>query len=448
MNMARRKGAVVALLAAVALAGVPAYTMAGAAGTAGTAGAAGASRGEFAGALRQTGALLRSAEIVSPARPARDSGAAPQTAPLDDITATATVTPVVILSPLPTSTPVTNTVAPTATATSIATATPIVTATPIATNTPSPSPTRTPRATPTPSPSPRPPTRVPSPTPPPPTATPRVTSVRLVAVEVAALNRGREQRVTTVALGTTLRLRIVVSVTGLAGSTRARVTVTWALRGILSYSRGYTLGNGRTALYDDVVLPTRGLAVGAYYFTGSLAYGGAVRQATTTLHVVSEGTAVQAQRVHYAHLRLTVPKGWALDFQKDSSGRAATGPSSLIMFSPSKRAAISVVSVGLRAIPSSSDLHAFPALVLQQEFDKVTNVKVLNFKSQIDGHDVFAAQADVTLQAGSTRTSQALALVTDKGRQLYAFTVIDLFNLAPTSEIQDGLAAVLGSKLD
>jgi len=444
MNVARRRGAVAALLAVVALAGIPAY---GAVGAAGMGGAAGTSRAGFAAALRQTGARMRSVALAPGDRLSGGPGAlAPLASPASpaspaDITPTATVTatPVVLSSPVPTATSsATSTVAPVASATAVATATPPPTATPL------------PTVTVIPSPSPRPPTRTPEPsaTPVPPTATPHVTSVRLVAVEVAALNRGREQRVTTANLGATLRLRIVVSVTGLVGNARARVRATWALRGILSYSRDFSLGNGRTALYDDVALPTRGLAVGSYYYTGSIAYRGATQQATTMLHVVGEGIALQAKRVHYAHLRLTVPKGWQLDFQKDSQGRAATGPSSLIMFSPSKRAAVSVVSVGLRSVPSSSDLHAFPALVLQQEFDKVTNVKILNFKSQIDGHDVFAAQADVTLQAGDARTSQALALVTDKSRQLYAFTVVDLLNSAPQSEVQAGLAATLGSKLD
>jgi len=278
--------------------------------------------------------------------------------------------------------------------------------------------------------------------------TPRAISVKLVAVEVATLNRAREQRVNTAALGTTLRLRIVVAVSGLARDARTRVTATWALRSILSYSRDFSLTNGRMALYDDVVLPTQGLATGAYFFTGSIAYHGSVLAATTVLHVVGEGAVQQATRVHYAHLRLTVPRGWKIDLKKDSSGRAASGPSSLIMFSPSNRAAVSVVSVALKSIPSSADLHAFPQLVLQQEFNKVTNARVLNFKGQIDGHDVFAAQADVTLQAGDNRTSQALALVTDKNLQLYAFTVVDLFNQAPRGEIQDALAAILGSKLD
>jgi len=443
MNVARRRGAVAALIAAVLLTGAPAYGAVGATeavGATGAVGVTGASRGEFAAALHRTGAMMRVA-VARRQLPRVPGAAAPFAAPRD-VSGTATATPFVLIPPLPTTTPlpttVTAPVTPTATPAVTSTATALATATPPPTATPSPRPpTRTPR-----------PTQTPRPTAVPPTATPRAIGVKLVAVEVATLNHGREQRVNTAALGTTLRLRIVVAVSGLGRDAHTRVTATWALRSILRYSRDFSLTNGRMALYDDVVLPTQGLAMGAYFFTGSIAYHGAVQEATTVLHVVGEGTVQQATRVHYAHLRLTVPRGWKIDFKKDSSGRAATGPSSLIMFSPSNRAAVSVVSVALKSIPSSADLHAFPQLVLQQEFDKVTNAKVLNVKSQIDGQDVFAAQANVTLQAGDNRTSQALALVTDKNRQLYAFTVVDLFNQAPRGEIQDALAAILGSKLD
>jgi hypothetical protein len=440
MYVARRKGAVTALLAVVVLTG----------GTAGAAGSANASLGQLAPALRQSGASLRAWRAALPQRnlPRGPVAAAPLSAALDNVP-TATSTPVVLFSPVPTNTPIPIvTTAPPATgtatpATGVVTPSATVATTPTATIAP---PTATP--SPSPSPSPRPPTRTPRPTAAPPTATPRAPGVKLIAVQAATLANNREQRVTTAPLGATLRLRIVVVVSGLASGVRARVSATWALRGVLTYSRGYALANGETALYDDVVLPTRGLATGAYYFTGTVSYQGAVQQATTTLHVVGEFATQTARRVHYAHLRLTVPQGWQLDFQQDSSGRAATGQNSLIMFSPTKRTIISVISAGLRANPTSAELHAFPQLVLQQEFDKVTNAKPLTFKSQIDGHDVFAAVADVTLQPGDTRTSQALALVTNKSRQIYVFTVVDLFNTAPETEITSGLASILGVKLD
>jgi len=447
MYVARRKGAVAALLAVVALAG----------GTAGVAGSVSAPPRQLVIALHQSGAGLRAWRAALPQRslPRGPVAAAPLSAVLDDAP-TATSTPVVLFSPVPTNTPipivttappatdtatpVTGVVTPTATISTTPTATP---APPTATPSPSPSP-----QPPTPTRTPRPPTRTPRPTVPPPTATPHAPSVKLVAVQVATLANNREQRVITASLGSTLRLRIVVSVSGLASGAHTRVGATWALRGILTYSRDYALANGETALYDDVALPTRGLATGAYYFTGAVSYQGAVQYATTTLHVVGEFATQTARRVHYAHLRLTVPQGWQLDFQRDSSGRAATGQNSLIMFSPTKRTVISIISAGLRANPTSAELQAFPQLVLQQEFDKVTNAKPLTFKSQIDGHDVFAAVADVTLQPGDSRISQALALVTNKSRQIYVFTVVDLFNTAPDAEIRSGLASILGVKLD
>jgi len=447
MYVARRKGAVAALLAVVALAG----------GTAGVAGSVSSPPRQLVIALHQSGAGLRAWRAALPQRslPRGPVAAAPLSAVLDDAP-TATSTPVVLFSPVPTNTPipivttappvtdtatpVTGVVTPTATISITPTATP---ATPTATPSPSPSPSPRP-----PTRTPRPPTRTPRPTVPPPTATPHAPSVKLVAVQVATLANNREQRVITASLGSTLRLRIVVSVSGLASGAHTRVGATWALRGLLTYSRNYSLANGETALYDDVALPTRGLATGAYYFTGAVSYQGAVQYATTTLHVVGEFATQTAHRVHYAHLRLTVPQGWQLDFQRDSSGRAATGQNSLIMFSPTKRTVISIISAGLRANPTSAELQAFPQLVLQQEFDKVTNAKPLTFKSQIDGHDVFAAVADVTLQPGDSRISQALALVTNKSRQIYVFTVVDLFNTAPESEIRSGLASILGVKLD
>ena len=163
------------------------------------------------------------------------------------------------------------------------------------------------------------------------------------------------------------------------------------------------------------------------------------------LHVVGQIITQHPMHVHYAHLRLTVPPGWRLDHARDSSGRAATGTDTLTMFSDSRRAAVFVVSVLLPTTPSSADLHGLPPLVLQQEFKSVTNVKTLNFKDQIDGHDVFAAQGSVSI---ANHPSLAIALVTNKNRWLYAFTVVNYFKLALPSEIHAGLAAIFGAKLD
>ena len=86
--------------------------------------------------------------------------------------------------------------------------------------------------------------------------------------------------------------------------------------------------------------------------------------------------------------------------------------------------------------------------MLRQEFNTVTNLKTVTFKDQIDGHDVFAAQADVTLTGNDSAPSQAVAIVTNKDRQFYTFTVFDLYKLAPTSELQAGLSSVFGAKFD
>ena len=54
-------------------------------------------------------------------------------------------------------------------------------------------------------------------------------------------------------------------------------------------------------------------------------------------------------------------------------------------------------------------------------------------------------RGDVTL---AKRASWALAIVTNKKRQFYAFTLVDFGKSAPAKEIHDGLAAVFGAKLD
>jgi hypothetical protein len=275
--------------------------------------------------------------------------------------------------------------------------------------------------------------------------------VQLVEVGVYALPKGHEKRVKSEALGTRIRLKIVVRVSN-APKGGVRFVASWALRGsgagktFLSYHRAFTLHNGRFGVYDDVVLPNRGLAAGAYLFVGSVTFHGRVQQKATMLHVTVQVTpGLQPRRVHYAHLRLTVPGHWFLDFQKDSKGRPATGPDTLFMFSDTRRAAVSVVSVALNTTPSTADLAAFPPLVLNQVFGGVTNVKTISYKAQIDGHDVFAAEGDVKV-AG--RPSHAIAIVTNKKRQFYAFTVVNYFKQAQPSEIAAGLAAIFGSKLD
>jgi probable HAF family extracellular repeat protein len=141
---------------------------------------------------------------------------------------------------------------------------------------------------------------------------------------------------------------------------------------------------------------------------------------------------------HYAHLHLTVPPGWHLD-------RAATGKNALTVFSDSRHAALFVVSVLLPKTPSSADLQGLPPTVLQQEFKGVTNITPLSFKDQIDGHKVFAAQGSVSI---ANRPSLAIAIVTNKNRWIYAFTVANYSKQALPSEIHAALAAIFGAKLD
>ena len=91
------------------------------------------------------------------------------------------------------------------------------------------------------------------------------------------------------------------------------------------------------------------------------------------------------------------------------------------------------------------DLHGLPPTVLQQEFQGVTNVKPLSVKDQIDGHDVVAAQGNVSI---ANHPSLAMAIVTNKNHWLYAFTVADYSKRALPSEIHAALAAIFGAKLD
>ncbi len=282
--------------------------------------------------------------------------------------------------------------------------------------------------------------------------------VALVSVGVFKIGSGtRETRARTVSLGQRIRLKIVVDVQN-APLNGIPVTAVWRLddasraKHFVDYQQNFTLHSGKTGLYYDAVIPRRDFLAGAYYYTGMVAYKGALplahaQTATTILHVSSQVAPTPRQRVHYGHLRLTVPEGWLLDFETGSNGRPATGPDSLIMFSPSRRAAVTLVSVALSRLPTSAELRSFPPVVLDQEFGagNVKSVKQLTVMGQIDGHDVFAIQA-VVLIGG--RSSIAIALVTNKNKQFYAFTVVNIYKQAPKSEVGDGYGAVFGVRLD
>jgi hypothetical protein len=247
-----------------------------------------------------------------------------------------------------------------------------------------------------------------------------------------------------------VRLKMIVVVAN-APPGGVPVIASWELRGVpqgtvfLSYHQRFVLHDGRVGLYFDVTLPGRHFATGAYLFAGTITFQGRLQQKATMFHVAGQILTQHPVRVHYAHLRLTVPPGWHLDRTRDSSGRAATGKDTLTMVSDSRHAVVFVVSGLLPTPPSSADLHGLPPIVLQQEFRGVTNVKTLFFKDQIDGHDVFAAQGNVSI---ANRPSLAIAIVTNKKRRLYAFTVADYFKLALPSEIRAALAAIFGANLD
>jgi hypothetical protein len=328
-------------------------------------------------------------------------------------------------------------VTPTATITPTATAT----VTPTATITPTAAATVTPTAT---------------ITPPVPTAT-LGPAVQMLAVGIYVVQRGSEQRVTTAPLGMRVRLKMSVVVAN-APPGGIPVTASWELRGIpqpkrglpqgkvfLSYHHPFVLYNGPKGLYFEVTLPARHFATGAYLFVGAITFQGRLQQRATLFHVAGQILTQHPLRVHYAHLRLTLPSGWHLDRARDSSGRVATGQNTLTMFSDSRHAAVFVVSVLLPRTPGSADLHSLPPIVLQQEFKGVTSVKPLYFKDQIDGHDVFAAQGNVSI---ANRPSLAIAIVTNKNRRLYAFTVANYSKLALPGEIHAALAAIFGAKLD
>ena len=481
MGVTRRSGAIIAVvvLFAVAVAGMPQL------GTRGVEAAQSLRTGPITTSLQANlhgvGSALRQAVSVpgAPRRgslpaaaPDRAARAAPLANPRDVPPTPAlfgnppTATPGSVTATLPAATPVSTvtsapmaTEVPTASATATVQSTDTNTATPRPTHTPTPRPTHTPTptntATPSPTNTPRPTnTATPSPTNTPlPTATPtpRVLRVDLVSVGLYVLKNGHEQRVKTVKLGQSIRLKITILVKN-APAAGVAVRASWQLAGslhgkpFLQYQQTFTVRNGRKGLFYDIVVPSRGFSAGGYYFTGALVYGGRLRQlVATTLFNVHGQIAAPAQRVHYAHLHITVPQGWTVDLQSDSQGRAATGPNSLIMFSPSRRAAVTAVSVRLTRIPTTAELRTFPAAVLQQEFGNISNVKTLTVKSRIDGHAVFAVQGDVTIGG---RASQAVALVTAKERQFYAFSVVNIYKDAPLGELNSGFAAIFGSRLD
>jgi hypothetical protein len=382
MHVMRRTGAVVALLAAVVVAGVPASKEAQAARV------MDANREQPGAALRQVGVTLRQIGPVGRVSNAGVEAVAPAASLVVTPTATATVTPTAAA-----------TMTPTATITSAAALGP---------------------------------------------------SVQVLAVGIYVVKGGQEQRVTKAPLGMPVRLKMIVVVAN-APQGGVPVIASWELRGIpqgkifLSYHHPFVLSDGRMGLYFDVTLPGHHFTTGAYLFVGTITFQGRLQQRATMFHVAGQILTQHPLRVHYAHLRLTVPPGWHLDRTRESSGRAATGKDTLTMVSDSRHAAVFVGSVLLPTTPSSADLHGLPPIVLQQEFKDVTNVKTLYFKDQIDGHDVFAVQGNVSI---ANRPSLAIAIVTNKKRQLYAFTVADYSKLALPSEIHAALAAIFGAKLD
>lgn len=431
MHIRGYRGVVVALLAAVAIAtGLPASAAVIAAGT-------GSAWAPVAGAAQQTGVVVRR---LAPAQGSSAVGAAvPFTAP-QDVSSTGTLTPTT-----------TATLTPTVTATATNTPTPR----PTKTRTPTPRPTKThtptPRPTNTPTPS---PTDTPTPSPtntPTNTATPQPLSVQILSVGAYQQVKGKEQRVTTVVKGSRVRLKIIVQVAN-APRTGVYLSATWDLwnlgkiKRFLHYNQPFHLLNGTTGLFYDFVVPSASLATGSYRYSGAIMFHGVVQEKVTILHVKGQIKVVVPVRVHYAHLRLTVPAGWQVDFSQDSNGRRATGKDTLIMISPSRRALVDVVSLSLDVTPSTADLRAFPPQLLKQEFpDGVKNTKTIYFNGQIDGHDVFAAQGDVII---SGRQSSALAIATNKKRQFYAFTVVNYFKTAPQSEMRAALASIFGATLD
>src|SRR5437763_15639547 len=220
MHVTRRTAAVVALLAAVMVAGVPASKEAQAAR------AMDANREQPGGALQQAGVTLRQIGPVGHVSNAGVEAVAPAASLVVTPTATATLTPTATITPVATAT-----VTPTAT---------ITPPTPAATLGP---------------------------------------SVQVLAVGIYVVKGGQEQRVTKAPLGMPVRLKTIVVVAN-APQGGVPVIASWELRGILhgkvflSYHRRFVLHDGRQGLYFDVTLPSRNFATGAYLFVGTITFGG------------------------------------------------------------------------------------------------------------------------------------------------------------------------------
>src|SRR4051794_33804094 len=194
MHVTRRTGAVVALLAAVMVAGVPALQEAQAARV------IEAHREQPGGALQHAGVTLRQIGPLGRVSTAGVEAVAP--AASLDVTPTATMTSTPAITPTAAAT-----VTPTATITAAATVTPTATITAAATVTPT--------AT---------------ITPPAPTAT-LGPSVQVLAVGIYVVKGGHEQHVTKAPLGMHVRLKMTVVVAH-APPGGVPVNASWELRGV------------------------------------------------------------------------------------------------------------------------------------------------------------------------------------------------------------------------
>jgi hypothetical protein len=283
------------------------------------------------------------------------------------------------------------------------------------------------------------------------TPTPPPVEVQMVSLGVYQLVKGKEQRLLTIPLGSPVRLKIVVQVAN-APAAGVQVKATFEIRGPLGKriffqdSHSYVVTNGTTGLYYDLVLSQHDLSRGDYLFTGLVTFHGTDQQKATRFKVSGQPQTAIALRVHYAHLRLTVPPGWKLNYQTDSQGRPATGVDSLLMVADTRHALTAIQSQHLKAQPTTADLRAVPADLLKQAFAaKAADIKTIYFKGQIDGQDVFAAQSDVAL---SGRTSQAIVIVTLKKQEFYEIVVLNAFKQATPQEMRAAFAAIFGAKLD
>ncbi len=340
-----------------------------------------------------------------------------------------------------------------------ATQTAVPTSTPGPTKTPTPRPTKTPRPTHTPTPTPTDtntplPTDTPTPTDtatPTDTPTPPPVEVQMVSLGVYQLVKGKEQRLLTIPLGSPVRLKIVVQVAN-APATGVKVKATFEIRGPLGKriffqdSHSYVVMNGATGLYYDLVLSPQDLSRGDYLFTGLVAFHGTVQQKATRFKLSGQPPTTVVLRVHYAHMHITVPPGWKLNYQTDSQGRPATGVDSLLMVADTRHALAAIQSQHIKTIPTTAELRTVPADLLKQAFSaKPADIQTLYFKSQIDGHDVFAAQSDIALNG---RTSQAIVIVTLKLHEFYTIVVLNAFKQATPQEMRAAFAAIFGAKLD